>query len=302
VNPTERAHLIGRIARLLERDYVFPRVARRMAARLAARSRSYAALTDGERLAAALTDDLRGVSHDLHLGVRYSPVAAPPLPQARTGTGPPPRLTTGNCGFEKVESRPSGVGYLQLDTFADPQVCADAAMRAMSSLAGSRVLIIDLRHNHGGRADMVTLIATYLFAQPTHLNDIDDRINGCRQLWTWKEVSGQRFTDKPLYLLISRETFSAAEDFSYALKNLARATLIGERTGGGAHLVRPEPLDARFVLVVPFARSMSPITHTDWEGVGVQPDVSVPAAQALDEALQRAGAAAGEGVTPPPKG
>ena len=102
------------------------------------------------------------------------------------------------------------------------------------------------------------------------------------------DVLGKRFVDKPVFVLTSKATFSAAEGFSYALKNLKRATLIGETTGGGAHPVEPHRIDDNFFIIVPSGRSISPITKTDWEGTGVEPDVKVPAASALDEALKRA--------------
>ena len=159
----------------------------------------------------------------------------------------------------------------------------------MNFLADSGTLIIDLRDNHGGRPEMVTLMASYLFAVPTHLNDVYQRSdNSTRESWTTANVAGKRFLDKPVYLLTSRRTFSAAEDFSYALKNLKRATVLGESTGGGAHLIGPHRINDHFFIIVPIGRSISPITKTDWEGTGVEPDIKVPAADALDEALKRA--------------
>ena len=136
---------------------------------------------------------------------------------------------------------------------------------------------------------MVTLIASYLFAEPTHLNDIYNRKeNSTTQFWTSSYVPGRNFIGKPLYVLTSKQTFSAAEDLSYALKNLKRATLIGETTGGGAHPIEPRRIDDHFLMIVPSARSISPITKTDWEGTGVKPDLELPAAEALTEALKRA--------------
>jgi retinol-binding protein 3 len=112
--------------------------------------------------------------------------------------------------------------------------------------------------------------------------------NSSTQFWTSSYVPGRKFIGKPVYILTSKMTFSAAEDLSYALKNLKRATLIGETTGGGAHPIEPRRIDDHFSIIVPSARSISPITKTDWEGTGVEPDVKVPAAEALTEALTRA--------------
>ena len=149
----------------------------------------------------------------------------------------------------------------------------------------ANAIIFDLRDNHGGDPNMVALIATYLFDHPTHLNDIyNRRENSTHQYWTLSDVPGKRLVDKPAYVLTSSETFSGAEEFSYDLKNLKRATLVGETTGGGAHLVSGHRIDDHFEIGVPFARGINPISKTDWEGTGVQPDVKVNAANALETA------------------
>jgi C-terminal processing protease CtpA/Prc len=193
-----------------------------------------------------------------------------------------------NCGFERAEHLPPNIGYLKFNTFADVAVCAPTAIAAMNFVADSDALILDLRDNNGG-GEMASLIASYLFPAPTHLMDNYDRSsNTTVQDWTWAYVPGKRFVGKPVFVLTSSATFSAAEAFSYALQTVKRATLVGEATGGGAHMVKQRRIDEHFTLVVPFARSISPITHTNWEGTGVEPDVKVPAAEALTEALRRA--------------
>jgi C-terminal processing protease CtpA/Prc len=159
----------------------------------------------------------------------------------------------------------------------------------MSLLGSTQALIIDLRQNGGGSPDGVALIASYLFNHPVRMNDIYDRpSNETRQFWTLPYVPGKRFAGKHVYVLTSDRTFSAAEDFTYAVKNLKPATIVGEVTGGSAHPVSPRRLTDHFVVTVPMGRSISAITHTDWEGVGVEPDVKVLAAQALGTAHLRA--------------
>jgi C-terminal processing protease CtpA/Prc len=146
----------------------------------------------------------------------------------------------------------------------------------MNFLADSDALILDLRDNHGGMSGMVTLIASYLFDEPTHLNDAYDRnANSTTQFWTSPYVPGKKFVDKPVFLLTSKATFSAAEDFSFALKNLKRATLVGETSGGGAHPIEPHRIDDHFSVVVPFARSISPITKAVGRH-GVELDIKAP--------------------------
>jgi C-terminal processing protease CtpA/Prc len=175
------------------------------------------------------------------------------------------------------------VGYLKFDMFAPPELCGPTAAAAMNFLAGTRALIIDLRENGGGAPRMVTYLSSYLFATRTHLNDLwTRRTDRTEEFWTLDSVPGRRFGGaKPVYVLTSAQTFSGAEEFAYNLKTLKRATVVGETTGGGAHPVRGQRIDEHFMIGVPFARAINPITHTNWEGVGVEPDVKVPASEAL---------------------
>jgi C-terminal processing protease CtpA/Prc len=173
--------------------------------------------------------------------------------------------------------------------FADPQLCGATAAAAMNFLAGTRAIIFDLRANGGGDPAMVALLSSYLFAEPTHLNDLWERKTGTtQQFWTLPYVPGRRMDGKPVYVLTSHRTFSGAEEFAYNLKNLKRATIVGEVTGGGAHPVSPHRIDDHFVIGVPFARAVNPISKTNWEGTGVEPDVKVAAADALDTAVKLA--------------
>ncbi|HEX4461207.1 MAG TPA: S41 family peptidase, partial [Polyangia bacterium] len=174
--------------------------------------------------------------------------------------------------------------------FGPPEVCGPTATSAFGFLAHVDAVIFDLRDNGGGDPSMVAFMASHLFAGRTRLNDIYERKeNKTTEQWTNPAVPGNKLVDKPVFVLTSKRTFSGAEDFSYALKNLKRATIIGETTGGGAHPTRPVRLDDHFLLGVPFARSVSTITKTDWEGTGVEPDVKVPADEALNVATKMAG-------------
>jgi C-terminal processing protease CtpA/Prc len=162
-------------------------------------------------------------------------------------------------------------------------------MAAMDSLATARSLIIDLRDNIGGSPQMVAYVASYLFDERTHLNDLWERPSGRTvESWTRDSVPGRRFGGKkPVYILTSSRTFSGGEEFTYDLQALKRAVVVGERTGGGAHLTAPRRLDDHFTLTVPFARAINPVTHANWEGVGVAPTVEATAAEALQVALAR---------------
>jgi C-terminal processing protease CtpA/Prc len=168
----------------------------------------------------------------------------------------------------------------------------------MSNVADADALIIDLRANHGGDPSTVALVASYLFDdQPVHLNDVIEHDSTMRMFWTEPTVARKRFGGKkPVYVLTSGETFSGGEELAYDLQSLHRATLVGETTGGGANLTGAHTLDDWFVIGVPWARPINPVTKTNWEGVGVRPDVATKATEAMDEALRRA--ALDLGLTP----
>ena len=297
IDAATRARVIdGAVAKLNE-FYVFPEVAKKMADAVQARlkSGSYEAITDGDDFAARLTEDLQAVSHDKHLRVNFS---ARTLQRRGPGGNSTPdpegqgqrrvMVQRGNCSFEKVEWLPSNIGYLKFNAFADPEICGPTVTAAMSFLAHVDALIIDLRNNGGGSPEMVAYICSYLFAERTHLNDLYNRKEDkTTEFWT-KDVPGPRLANKPIFVLTSKRTFSGAEEFTYNLKNLKRATIIGETTGGGAHPVSGHPIDDHFMIGVPFARAINPITKTNWEGTGVEPDIKAPANEALEVAKKMA--------------
>jgi hypothetical protein len=289
-----RSRAIEGIARCLREGYVFPDVAQKMEQAVLDRAAAgaYDRITDGEALAAALTKDLRAVSHDRHIRVSYSAEVLPPEPETWTTTPPAMseeerrRMARDNFGLTKLDILKGNVGYLQFRLLAPPEVAGDTYVAAMSYLANTDALIIDLRTCAGAISpDAIPMLCSYFFARPTHLNDLYWRPdNSTRQLWTWAHVPGKRYLEKPIYLLTSRGTFSGAEELAYDLKNLKRATLIGETTGGGAHGGGDRRADDHFTVWVPYGRAINPITKTNWEGVGVTPDVAVPAARALHQA------------------
>jgi hypothetical protein len=294
IDAADRERVIaGSIAKLNE-NYVFPKTAKKMeqALRRHQKRGDYDAVTDGEKFASLLTTHLQEVSRDKHLRVNFSAVrypdnfAAPSPQQVAENRRMAERA---NCGFEKVELLAGNVGYVKFNMFADPAPCGETAVAAMNFLAHVDAIIFDLRDNGGGAPAMIALISTYLFDQPTHLNDIWTRKTGAtQQYWTLPMVPGKRIAAAPAFVLTSSRTFSGAEEFSYNLKNLKRATIVGETTGGGAHPVHGERIDDRFMIGVPFARAINPITMTNWEGIGVVPDVRVAAADALTTAQKLA--------------
>jgi len=235
---------------------------------------------------------MRDVSHDRHLALTYSASTWPDPPSGPTAQDLARyRSAMGrtNCTFEAIKILPGKVAYLKFDEFPALSVCRKTVMAAMNRAHEASSIIFDLRDNGGGDPKMVQFISSYLFDEPTHLNDMYNRKeDSTTQYWTLPYVPGKRFAGKPVFVLTSTRTFSGAEEFTYNLKNLKRATIIGETTGGGAHPVSGHRIDDHFMIGVPFARAVNPISKTNWEGTGVEPDIKVPADQALDVAKEKA--------------
>ncbi len=288
-----RRGVVGKLAESLREVYVFAEEAEAMAAHVEGRLEAGAYEEAApERLTALLTADLRGVRDDRHLRVFVLPPEAreheDDLDEARRRYEE--RAWRENYGFRLAQVLDGNVGYLELEKFADPAVAGDAAAAAMALLAHSEALIIDLRHNLGGSPFMVQLLASYLLEpSPTHLVDQVVRMHGTtRQIHSLPWLPGKRLAEVPVYLLISAKTFSAAEGFTYLLQSLGRATVVGERSAGGAHPVKVVALGHGLAAAIPFARAVNPITGTNWEGTGVAPDLETPADAAFGAAYRAA--------------
>jgi hypothetical protein len=294
IDASTRDRVIDGAITNLNEFYVFPETAKKMEEALRARLKKgeYDGASEGEAFAALLTDHLQEVSHDRHLRVSFVPSVLPkgepaanPEAEARMRT----QLERNNCFFEKAERLPPNIGYLKFNAFSDPAVCGPTATAAMNFLGNVDAIIFDLRDNGGGDPKMVAYISTFLFGESTHLNDLYNRKeDATTQYWTLSYVPGKRLTGKPVFVLTSKRTFSGAEEFTYNLKNLKRATIVGETTGGGAHPVSGHRIDDHFMIGVPFARAVNPISKTNWEGTGVEPDVKAPAGESLDVAKKMA--------------
>ena len=246
--------------------------------------------------ASELTADLQLIVGDRHLGVNYAPEMYEQVlkweqnPDAHEPDGEAEKKWIEeahyyNNGFQRIERLTGNVGYIQLNGFHEASYAGDTAVAAMNSIAYCDALIFDLRQNGGGSPSMIQLLSSYLFNKRTHLNNFYDRHDDkTTQFWTQDYIQGKKMPDIPVYVLTSNRTFSAAEEFTYNLKNLKRATIVGETTGGGGHPVMGMTLADGFVARICRARAVNPITNNNWEGVGVAPDVAVPQSEALAKA------------------
>jgi len=292
IDPVERRYVIDAAALNLKQHYFDPKLAQNMADSLLAHAKNGddEAVKTGAGFAALLTAQMRDASHDLHLEVVYSRDILPAQPSM---TQSPEHLARyrrameqSNCTFEKVEILPHNIGYLKLNSFPDPAICRPTATAAMASLNHADAIIIDLRDNGGGYQGGVSMIAAYLFDRPVYL--YDPRQAQTEQSWTHSPIPRNKLADKPAYVLTSGSTVSAAEDFSYNLKMMHRATFIGETTRGSAHAGVFHRIDDHFGMAIPEVKVVNPYEAADWEGKGIEPDVKVKAEDALATAQKLA--------------
>ncbi len=293
IDAATRRQVIAAIADNMQRHYVFPDQAARLSRELQARAArgEFDRIDSAERFAEAMTETLQATLRDKHLEVRYFAERVPPEAGGEQRTPAEieaervehARFNHGVAAFKRLQGN---IGYLELHAFGRPEQTAARYAGAMALMQDTAAMVIDLRHAEGGDPDSVMLLASYLFDRPTHLNDIWMREGNVTEArWTDPKTAGPHYGQaRPVMLLVGPDTFSAGEDFAYALKNAGRATLVGETTGGGAHPGQPRRLTDHFMMNVPGGRSISPVTHTDWEGTGVAPDVKIAADQALDRA------------------
>ena len=286
----QRTSLLDAVVETLN-HYVLPEVAAQLQQDIQQRRdhQGYQDIKGREQLANVLTAQLQELSGDRQLHVHFSPQ---PLPELTPNQDLDPesiaaekhRSSLRNFDINRVERLKGNVGYLELYGFEPPDFAGDVLAAAMTFLAQSQALIIDLRHNRGGSPAMVALLCSYLLPAypPVHLNTLCWRPDDTtRQWWTTAHLPAPRYEAKPTYILTSGETFSAAEEFAYNLQVLKRAIVVGEHTPGGANPGQGYRLSTHFWMFVPTGRAINPITKDNWGKTGVVPDVKVPSELSL---------------------
>ena len=290
LSAAERSEVLQTLESKLGANYVFPDVAARINAALPTKAGAYAGAATAADFGDMLSKDLRALGDDKHFRVFFDPGFRPrETPDAAPSAEDMARQRVEAAelayGVEKVMRLPGNVAYVELRGFGPTELVASAYASTLALVQGSDALILDLRRNGGGSPTSVALWMSYFFAQgdERHLNDIYTRSTSeTQQFWTTTAV-GERYA-KPVYVLVSPRTFSGGEECAYDFQTQKRATLVGETTGGGANAGDRFALGHGLVVNIPTARAINPVTHTNWEHVGVKPDVEVPAAQAQQAA------------------
>jgi hypothetical protein len=291
-----RAAIIDSITAVIDSIYVLEEPAKRIVAGLKKNlaDGKYDDVNDPAEFANRLYEDAQSISHDGHFRIAAMMPLDPAIVEADQDEDPADaerqrrQQRARNYGFKAVEILPGGVGYIRFDQFSHGEDAFATAASAMNFVANSNAVIIDLRHNGGGSAAMIRFLCGYLFEEKAHLINWDIRAeNKTVQSYSADYVPGRRLPEQPVYVLTSGNTFSAAEEFTFDLKNLERATVVGDTTGGGGHTVNGYVFDFdgfRILIRLPYGRAYNPENNEGWEGVGVIPDIAVPSEQALEAA------------------
>ena len=289
LNAETRHRVITNALAVLEQHSADPGTAKKAAQQVLQEEEAgqFDSATTPEELARMLTTKLREATedHDLEVLVTRRPIPERSHDQQQPAFPPAYRAETLrlNCGFEQVEVMQHNIGYIKLNAFPDASVCGESANKFLGQINNADAVIIDLRENRGGFASLVKLIAAHFFDHPVYLySPIEDT---SRESWTHSPIAGSKLTDKPLYILTSDKTMSAAEQFTYNMKALKRATIIGERTAGEAHAADFHSIGDNFYLGTVETKSINPYSKYDWNGTGIEPDVKVKASDALEAAV-----------------
>jgi hypothetical protein len=278
------------VAQAIRDVYVYPELARSMADTLLhhqARG-DYKGLKRTGALADKLTEDAVAVSNDLHVWVEAQ------NPMVQVSSDPVNRdaseLRQDNFGLRDARLLSGNIGYVKFDMIIDNEEAKQAMVAALAKVTGCEALILDLRDNIGGEWGTAGVVLGYLLPAGSIVDRIFDRKGALvEERVVPYVIPGEAFdASMPVYVLTSEQTGSAAEALAYTLKHMGRATIVGVVTRGMAHPSQELVVNEYFRVSIPYLRSENVMTGTDWEGVGVIPDVEVSDGDALATAVREA--------------
>lgn len=293
IDNAEKKQVVDTVAKFMVDYYVFPDKGKQIAELIMQKQKKgdYNSAKTYSEFSEMLNKDLLSVNNDRHIGMRYAVDEIKIMKESEQNNDKTYeeyelfRQKQRNFGFQEIKILSGNIGYVKLNGFADAEIGGNTAIAAMNFLANTNAVIFDLTDNGGGSPSMIQLISSYFFEETKHLNSFYIREgNVTKQFWTQAVVQGPKMVNTDIYVLTSSRTFSAAEEFTYNLKNMKRATIVGETTGGGAHPVSRYLINHNFMIFIPYGKAVNPITNTNWEGTGVKPDIEVSRDEALNTA------------------
>jgi hypothetical protein len=294
--PSDQKEIIEKLNKILSERYVFEETAAKIVGTLKTNLEAgkYQTQNEAQSFAGAINKDMSEIANDKHLMLEYNPGFASELQDKidnpeKYDKQRSAQLQKNNYGFREMKLTPENIGYLRFNSFPDLKYSQGSIEASMEFLKNADVLIIDLTSNGGGRPETVQLMCSYFFdSKPRLLNSLKSKTEK-KDYYTLRDINGKRMIKQPVFILVGSNTFSAAEEFAYNMQTQKRAILIGETTGGGANDNVFLPLPKGFVVSVSISQAINPITNTNWEGVGVKPDIEVSQSKAYTTALIEAG-------------
>jgi hypothetical protein len=276
--------VLSDLSGLLKQSYFDPKMADAIVARLESDAPALTKQTDRAAFAQAVTASMASVAHDAHLKLLDKPDVIPESVSSPQAAAEMERAR--NFGVASVSILPGNIGYLATSGFA--HFTPDTAQRfawAFHMLAGTYGLVIDVTNSRGGDPATEANVVRYFAGPGIALDTMMGRDGPMMKVVTPQTVTGPEYgSSRPVAVAVSGKTISAAEALPYDLQAMKRARVFGERTRGGANPGNFQPISDGFIAFVPLARALNAITHTNWEGTGVTPDVSVPQDQAVEAA------------------
>jgi len=267
-----KSETVNRLSELLVMNYVDENLGREMARQLERMQQdgAFATHESASSFAMALTTELQKISKDKHLRVR-------------AGAGPPPlgpQSAFGNCRWLN-----DSTGIVSIVEFAAKQMAQPAIDKCMKDLSSAKRIIIDLRNCRGGSPETVAYLCSFFLSPNVMTNSIYNRVRDETREFYTEKVDGKSLFSTPVTVLTSQKTFSAGEEFAYDMQAFRRARIVGEVTGGAANPGAVFKVNEQFTVFIPTGRVTNPVTKSNWEGKGVQPDVLVAADKAVEVAV-----------------
>ncbi|MCT4624923.1 MAG: S41 family peptidase [Schleiferiaceae bacterium] len=294
-----KKEVVNKLSELIVERYVFEDVALETEKHLKKQLKKgrFNELTTNEDFAKALTETVQEINHDKHMRVRAEKQYEEPENtidyQIAKRIDQLNRSWWYNGGFIETKVIKGNVGYIKLGGFAPFYMYQDYTDAYMKLIANTDAVIVDLTANGGGDPNMVQYLCSFFFDDKRHLNSLYFREGDItEEFWTLEEVNGKKMPNVPLFVMTSKRTFSGAEEFSYNMQTQKRATLVGQTTGGGANPGGTMMINPNLSVFIPGGTAINPITKTNWEGVGVKPEIETSVEETYDKTLALALAAA----------
>lgn len=298
LNSSLRSETIKQLSVMVNDLYVNPELGTKMSNQLTTNLQKgkYDSIDSFEQLGTVLTNDLFQIAHDRHLRTFYSPSTVAIIKKAiseKRQDWIKDILDDGsktNYWFQNTKMLPGNIGYLRLNRMERLDLSSETAIAAMKFLSNSDYIIIDIRNNTGGWPSTAQFLASYFYQEIDNINLFEEHFRKDNKIIQYRSlpyIPGKRMDKTPLYILISTNTYSAAEIFAYSLQKLGRAVIVGEKSNFGVHATGgPQILNDYYMVQMPISDVISPITKISCEGIGVEPDIKTESKDALNKTIE----------------